>query len=429
MDMGAQSKSHSHRLRTTLLTLFTILFFAVLVWHPGVSAGNPGDKGPCTVASKEVEISGATAKVFYPLTATCAEFSQQPFAGIAFAHGFSMFGLSNGVTENEANGEHLASWGYVVAIPALPDDAEERVALLRDTLDFLAGANADPGSFLHGRVDIKRLATAGHSLGGATALATAARDERVTAVVALDPVYHTGNFGGEGDPIWNPSTEAPQITVPTGILGAPPSSCNAEADYAEIYALVGSGHKASFLINDASHCVFADPGSSFCQFICSGSATPEMTTISQKYMSAWFNYYLQRQPEFYDYLFGVQAQDDVSRGLVKFTEDTSPNNLVATESHSAVSLSWNTYPHPVMAGYKIYKRVLEQPSFGSPFVTVGMRGSYTDFEVVGGETYSYAVRSFDTAGNLHQLSDEATITLGPGTAEPIKNYLPMTASP
>lgn len=427
--MGAKSKSHGSQVRAFLLTLLTTLFLVLLASHPVARANNPGDKGPCSVASKDVAIGETTAKVFYPMEEACADFSQQPFAAIAFAHGFSMFGLSDGVSENVGNGEHLASWGYIVAVPALPDDAEERVTFLTDTLDFLESANADSGSFLYGKVDTDRLAAAGHSLGGATALATAARDKRVSAVVALDPVYHTGDFAGEGDPIWDPAAEAPDITIPTGILGAPPSSCNAEADYADIYPLIGADHKGSFLLNDASHCVFADPGSSFCGFVCSGSTASEMTMVSKKYMSAWFNYYLQRKAEFYDYLFGTQAQADAGAGLIKLTEDTHPTDLVASKSNHAVALSWNTYQHPILAGYKIYKRLADEPSFGSPFATLGLRGSFTDFEVVGGSTYVYAVRSFDIGDNLHQLSEEISITLDPSMAEAHKGYIPMSIGP
>ena len=43
-------------------------------------------------------------------------------------------------------------------------------------LTYLETQTATPGSFLYQKVDVNRLATAGHSLGGSTALATAARE-------------------------------------------------------------------------------------------------------------------------------------------------------------------------------------------------------------------------------------------------------------
>jgi dienelactone hydrolase len=424
-----RAKMHNNKSRTIIFLFSSLLFLIIWVSDSVKGAGDPGERGPCAVGSQEIEIAGVAATVFYPSTAVCSDFAQEPFAAIAFAHGFSMFGLSNGVSENEANGEHLASWGYVVAIPELPDDAEERVGLLLNVLDFLESANTDSSSFLYEKVDINRLTTAGHSLGGATALATAARDNRITAVVALDPVYHAGDFSGEGEIIWDAVKEAPRITVPTGILGAPPSSCNAEADYAEIYPLVGSTHKAAYLINSASHCVFADPGSSFCSLFCGGDTKPEMTAASKKYMTAWFNYYVQLKPEYFNYIYGDQAQVDMDAGLINLTEDTITNNLTASKFLNAVELQWDRYNQPILAGYKIYRRLAEEQSFGSPLASVDLTESFIDFAVTSGQEYSYAVRSFDTAGNFHQLSKEVKIQVEPETVEAKKNYLPLTLGP
>jgi dienelactone hydrolase len=429
MEMEERAKMHHRRPRLIALLFFSILFLVVVISNTVKGAGDPGEKGPCAFVSKEVLIAGRAASVFYPTVEACTGFAQEPFAAIAFAHGFSMFGLSDGVSENEANGEHLASWGYVVTIPALPDDAEERTGQLIEVLNFLQSANDDPSSFLYEKVDTNRLATAGYSLGGATALAAAARDQRITAVVALDPVYHTGSFAGEGEIIWNPAVEAPKTTVPTAILGAPPSSCNAAADYAEIYPLVGSPHKGAYLINGASHCVFADPGTSFCSLFCGGDTEPEMTTASKKYMSAWFNYYVNQKAEYFAYVFGAQAQADVDTGLIKLTADTTTTNLVANELINAVELNWDSYNHPILAGYHIYRRLAAEPSFGPPLASVDLAGSFKDFEVVAGQAYTYAVRCFDTAGNLHQLSREITITFKPEPAKAIKNYVPYITGP
>lgn len=56
----------------------------------------------------------------------------------------------------------------------------------RSTLDLIAGMNRRRGSLLYGRVDLKRVAYAGHSMGGATAVATALKDSRIRAAVDLD---------------------------------------------------------------------------------------------------------------------------------------------------------------------------------------------------------------------------------------------------
>jgi len=85
-------------------------------------------------------------------------------------------------TDNAGNGEHLASWGYVVAIPVLLDGVEGQIADMQAVLSYLKESNA-ADSFLFQKADVDRLAVAGHSFGGATVLALAARDVRVKAVV------------------------------------------------------------------------------------------------------------------------------------------------------------------------------------------------------------------------------------------------------
>jgi dienelactone hydrolase len=328
-----------------------------------------------------------------------------PYPGIAFAHGYSMFGLSDGMADNAGNGQHLASWGYVTAIPRLPDDAETRVTNLRDVLTYLETQANTPGSFLYQKVDVNRLATAGHSLGGSTALATAARDVRVKAVVGLDPVNH-GGPPGQTQEVWNAAAEAPLISVPTGVLGAPGSSCNDEADYAEIYTYVGATHKASYLISGASHCVFSIPGNQLCAFTCGGAVDAQKQLLVKRYLTGWFNYYLYYKVEDYTYLYGEQSDADVSAGLIVRQVSTAPRNFTANPAPGSVELAWTRYNHPIVAGYDIYRRQSGQSYAAAPYAQVGSVPNYADSSVVAGQVYSYTVRSRDQAGNRHQSSEE-----------------------
>lgn len=381
---------------------------------------NPAEAGPCSVVTRSVTVDGVALDIYYP-DGSCAAYAITPYAAITFAHGFSMFGLSDGAGENQGNGQHLASWGYVVAVPTLPDDAEERTSLVLDVVTYLEAKTDDATSFLYQKVDVNRLAAVGYSLGGATVLSAAARDGRIQAVVALDPVYHAGDFSGEGEMIWDPAVEAPQITAPTGILGAPADSCNAGADYAEIYPLIGANHKAYYHLVNASHCVFADPGSSFCEFTCNGMVDATLTQLSQKYMTAWFNYYLQQKTEFFTYLYGEQLQDDLNSGAIESGADTSPQGVTAVALPEAVALQWSLMNHPLVAGYHLYRRAPGEAFPESPQMTVGLASSVVDTGLIAGQTYEYAVRSYDPVGNLHQLSE-------PITAVPLasvgKQYLP-----
>jgi len=406
-----------------LLTAGMLLVTAV---HTARSqtATDPGLPGPCAVISQTVTVSSTVQTfIYYPSASQCSVGPSAPYPGIAFAHGFSMFGFSDGAKENTGNGEHLASWGYVVAIPKLSDSAETRIAQTVAVLNYLETQASTPGSFLYQKVDVTRLAMAGHSLGGATALAVAARDARVKAVVALDPVYHEGTFGQEGDPIWHPEAEGPNITVPTGILGAPPSSCNAQSDYTDIYPLVGAMHKASFLIAGASHCVFTDPGSLYCSSFCTGTTDSQNTQLSQKYMTAWFNYYLHVSTGYYAYLYGANADSDVASGLITREVSTAPRGLTATGLTGTVKLLWTLYDHPVVAGYNIYRRRPGESYSETPLTHIGPSAAYLDTDVVGDQVYSYTLCSYDPAGSLHQLSSEVSAIPKPG--EPLRVYLPL----
>lgn len=338
-----------------------------------------------------------------------------------------MFGLSDGVAENAGNGEHLASWGYVVAIPSLPDDFETRTAGLQDVLDWLAAQAGAPGSFLYGKIDPGRLATAGYSTGGSTALAAAARDTRVQAVVALDPVNHEGTFGQEGAEIWDPQAEGPLIRVPAGVLGAPPSSCNAQSDYIDIFPRIGATHKAAYRLAGATHCDFPDPGSSFCGLTC-GSASPDRRQLSQKYMTAWFNYYLLGKTGYYAYLYGDQAAQDAADNKVSAQVETAPHGLTGSASAGAVELRWQAYAHPEVAGYQLYRHLPGENFPATPYAQLGVVSAYTDTQVQPGQTYFYALRSCDPAGNLHATAEINFQVPGGGLEEPTTTPQP-TESP
>jgi dienelactone hydrolase len=404
-----------------LYWLLLLLTAGGLIWlgaYPSslLAAGDPGQPGPCAVASQTVTVGGSlTTDIYYPSGDGCGGGIGAPYPAVAFAHGFSMFGLSDGRADNAGNGEHLASWGYVAAVPDLPDDHDERTGNLGEVVSYLEAQATTDGSFLQGKVDIDRLAAAGHSIGGATALSLAARDSRVKAVVALDPVYHTGGPGQPADPIWDLDAEGPNIVVPTGILGAPGSDCNSDADYAEIYPVVGATHKAEFLVVGGSHCDFADPGSQFCGFTC-GNPDAARTRLSQQYMTAWFNYYLHYDTAFYEYLYGAEADSDITSGLIERQADTAPRNAGATSQEGAVLLSWTLYDHPMVAGYNAYRRLAAETYPDVPQISAGPTDSHLDEGLVGGETYFYMLASRDAAGNEHQLSSEVSAAAegGPG---------------
>lgn len=393
------------------------------------AALDPGDAGPCDVSSQVVDIGGdLRTYVYYPAGSECSAELAAPYPGIALAHGFSMFGLIDMARGHAGDGEHLASWGYVVAIPVLPDDPEERVVDVQNVLSYLEVQTGTPGSFLRGIVDVERLAVAGHSFGGASVLAVAARDPRVKAVLSMDPVYHqSGPFAGEEPAFWDPEAEGPRIQAPTCILGAPSSNCNSEADYSEIYPFVGAVHRALLFIVGASHCDFMDPGYAACSFVCEGDTDPARTQLTQKYTTAWFNYYLHLNAQSYRYLYGSEADADIAAGRIQAQWDTAPRGFTGQGMDGSTSLRWGLYEHPIVAGYNIYRRPPDQSYAPAPDAQAGRVSTYLDDGLAAGQVYFYTVRSRDLEGNEHQAAAEVRVVVQGDitpTASPTPSYTP-----
>ena len=172
-----------------------------MVWlsssvHVPRSVANPGARGPCLVSSRIVDIGGLETYTYYPSANQCGDEIAAPYPAIMLAHGFSMFGIIDEAASHAGNGEHLASWGYVVAIPKLPDSVDQRITDVQDVLSYLQTEASRQGSLFYEKIDVDRLALAGHSFGGATVLAVAARDGRVKALVAKPGLPSGRTFPG-----------------------------------------------------------------------------------------------------------------------------------------------------------------------------------------------------------------------------------------
>jgi len=323
-----------------------------------------------------------------------------PYAAIVFARGFMSF-----PTSYSGFGTHLASWGYIVAIPDFPsEDRQVRASDVQHLLSYLEAENANSDSPFHQRIDSDRFGLTGHSAGGLSSVIAAARDSRVKAVVALDPAGSP--FNG-----WDYETEAPRITAPFGLIGAPSQSCNNNAVYEDWYPHVGAVHKAKFVIADGSHCDFMATDDQLsilgCSLIC-GPFSQDRLQLAKRYTTAWFNYYLQHDTDYYTYLYGDEAAGDVQAGRIARDLRTAPRNVTAIGRAEAIELNWSLYHHPVVAGYNIYRGQQSNDYEAVPIAQVGRQSSYTDSDVVSHQPYYYVLRSRDGAGNEHQLSTEVT---------------------
>ena len=193
------------------------------------------------------------------------------------------------------SGRLLASAGHILAIPHFPsENIETRASDARYVLSFLESENANTNSLFFLKIDPRRLGIIGHSLGGLTALMVAARDSRIRVAIALDAV-NPPPFMGLGS--WAYISQAPGITAPVAILGAPAQTCNYDAQYSSMYPYIGSEHKALVVFANGNHCDFQSRRE--CYLVCPSGGNYDAERVRQidRDLVAWLEYYfsLRRQ--------------------------------------------------------------------------------------------------------------------------------------
>jgi hypothetical protein len=371
---------------------------------------DPGQPGPYTTASVIITTTNPSTgselvtDVHYPTSGGGVDPTGAPYPTLVFARGF-MASPSGYV----GYGERWGSWGYIVAIPDFPDETHEiRASDIRHLFSYLEAENSNEASLFFQKIDSDRFGLSGHSLGGLSTMMVASRDARINmAGVPLDPAGSTFNP-------WDYTAELANITAPLVVIGAPAQLCNNQAEYNDMYPYIGATHRAKFIISGGSHCDFLntdDTGqTNLCGILC-GAYSPERSAIAERYTTAWFNYYLRLDTDYYAYLYGAEADADIQAGIISRTVDTAPRDVAATGGFRAVEISWTLYEHPIITGYNIYRSLESGNYSGTPHAQVGRSSSYTDTDVVPGQEYYYVVRSRDGGGNEHEASDEVSATL------------------
>jgi len=194
-----------------------------------------------------------------------ADVARGPFPLVVFSHGnqasrYQSFTLC----------EHLASHGFVVAAPdhigntAVSERADGSLVFYSDPFGVpalehrIADASfvittilelgaAGSGSFLAGAITTERgVGIAGHSFGGATTVATAARDTRITAAVPMAAAIF--------------EDEMPPLSIPSiTFVGAEDKTVGLEANDGSRAIFAGSVSPRAFVsIRDAGHFTFSD---------------------------------------------------------------------------------------------------------------------------------------------------------------------------
>ncbi|REE96737.1 alpha/beta hydrolase family protein [Thermomonospora umbrina] len=130
---------------------------------------------------------------------------------------------------------HWASHGLIVAAAQTPsaNSGEEMLA----GIDALARLNGQSGSPFHGKVDLERIGSAGHSQGGAGAI-NAAKDPRIDTAVPIQPGPLAAPSGLHG-PVLYLAGQTDKIVFPFLVQSFYNRSGHVPALYAE---LAGAGH-------------------------------------------------------------------------------------------------------------------------------------------------------------------------------------------
>jgi dienelactone hydrolase len=208
----------------------------------------PGGRGPRVLVTY-VRYPAAAPRPGGDLPVAPPQPAGAPYPLVVFGHGFAL--------TPAPYAKLLRAWasaGYVVAAPVFPlenadapngPDESDLVNQPRD-MSFVISALTAPGGPLHGLVDPRRVAVAGHSDGGETALAVAYDryylDRRVRAAMILSGAKIPG-VGGFTFPAPSPPLLATQGTADTV---NPPSFTHAFYDIAPppkyLLTLFGAEH-------------------------------------------------------------------------------------------------------------------------------------------------------------------------------------------
>jgi len=238
------------------------------------NGSSPVDSYAVTLPPDAVYAAGT---IYYPRGA------KGPFGGVAVCPGYS---------ESQADvdwwGPRLASHGFVVLTLDVKskrgDLPPARADELMAALETLRSESAHQGGPIFGRVDGKRLAIMGHSMGGgATLIAANAHSAALKAAIPFAP--------------WSNAPKAfPSVTVPTLIIAGQEDRIAAPAGHAQqFYASIpDSTPKAYLEFKGAQHGVANGSADGTVTRLSKieGAPTDEQRRIVSRYVLAWLKLYV-----------------------------------------------------------------------------------------------------------------------------------------
>jgi dienelactone hydrolase len=181
------------------------------------------------------------------------------FPMVMFTHGYSGFRDQSTFLTSR-----LATWGFVVAAPDLPDNDLTAVlsgsssqgigadiAEQQQTITLMANENGDSAGMFGGHIDTGRVAAIGHSLGGAVSEGLAAADPRVTTFIGMAGAT-VGSFGQSTS---GPASEVPN--KPGMLMVGTADQVASPASIAKAFTSMTTP-KRLVTLHNFGHLVFAD---------------------------------------------------------------------------------------------------------------------------------------------------------------------------
>ena len=245
---------------------------------------------------------------------------QYPF--MVFRHGFTRSKAS--LTEY---GEHFASRGFIVVL----NDSRSRSSYyteqdssdMIDCANWIVLQNADTGSFLYNKVDIKKAIIAGFSAGGyAAEIAT-----------YKNMVNGDGNFICGAMMLFDPAPDdadyaasiATQITCPSVVINT--RGCSMKIVQEVIFPNLAS-ERFGLYVKGADHCDAEGHYSRLCSNVCTisqdGGWDEEHNKIFRRYGTAFLESYIKCVPDAYTYVNGLFAQTDTNIRIYSKTNVVMP---------------------------------------------------------------------------------------------------------
>jgi dienelactone hydrolase len=191
--------------------------------------------------------------------------------------------IATNLTEGRAVEEglcvHLATWGFVAAVPDLGftnTDANSIGQTLLDTLDFLSRENARDGSRFQGAIDTAHRGVIGFNTGAMGALVAAGLDDTLSVAVLLDAQDLNGQARNAASHVQH---------VPVLLVNGDPGVCNGNDSAASVYEQL-AGPRSTLHIVAGSDCDAEWPASQPCQLGC-GAAHPVQSGYFARFTTAY----------------------------------------------------------------------------------------------------------------------------------------------